>query len=235
MRSPEAGSPTAHRSASLRIGRGAVRRPSHPRGPGPGDARRPAAKADKAGGPVRRRQGGRPRTRPRPSPRRAAPSTATSSASPRTTRRPRWSSSKNGCTGSPRPSAASSPRTPPRLRLALKFSKEELILEQMRETHKLLKDAQLSRAEDRGPRVARQARTPPQRPPGRRPRLPAQDRPAPSDAGDHGNQLDRRSSRRSGASSAGRGSPSTSARPEGEARRRPEARPRRRSPATRRP
>jgi len=39
------------------------------------------------------------------------------------------------------------PENASRLRLALKFSREELILEQMRETHKLLKDAQLSKAE----------------------------------------------------------------------------------------
>lgn len=39
------------------------------------------------------------------------------------------------------------PENASRLRLALKFSREELILEQMRETHKMLKDAQLSRAE----------------------------------------------------------------------------------------
>ena len=39
------------------------------------------------------------------------------------------------------------PENSSRLRLALKFSKEELILEQMRETHNLLKDAELARAE----------------------------------------------------------------------------------------
>ncbi len=39
------------------------------------------------------------------------------------------------------------PENASRLRLALKFSREELIIEQMRETHKLLKDAQLSKAE----------------------------------------------------------------------------------------
>ena len=39
------------------------------------------------------------------------------------------------------------PENASRLRLALKFSREELILEQMRETQKLLKDAQLSKAE----------------------------------------------------------------------------------------
>ena len=39
------------------------------------------------------------------------------------------------------------PENASRLRLALKFSKEELILEQMRETHILLKDAELTRAE----------------------------------------------------------------------------------------
>ena len=39
------------------------------------------------------------------------------------------------------------PENASRLRLALKFSREELILEQMRETHKLLKDAQLTKAE----------------------------------------------------------------------------------------
>ena len=39
------------------------------------------------------------------------------------------------------------PENASRLRLALKFSKEELILEQMRETHKLLKETQLTRAE----------------------------------------------------------------------------------------
>jgi hypothetical protein len=39
------------------------------------------------------------------------------------------------------------PENASRLRLALKFSREELILEQMRETHKMLKDAQLGRAE----------------------------------------------------------------------------------------
>ena len=39
------------------------------------------------------------------------------------------------------------PENASRLRLALKFSKEELILEQMRETNKLLKDAQLNKAE----------------------------------------------------------------------------------------
>jgi len=39
------------------------------------------------------------------------------------------------------------PENASRLKLALKFSREEQILEQMRETHKLLKDAQLSKAE----------------------------------------------------------------------------------------
>ena len=39
------------------------------------------------------------------------------------------------------------PENASRLRLALKFSREELILEQMKETHKLLKDAQLAKAE----------------------------------------------------------------------------------------
>ena len=39
------------------------------------------------------------------------------------------------------------PENASRLRLALKFSREEQILDQMRETHKLLKDAQLSKAE----------------------------------------------------------------------------------------
>ena len=39
------------------------------------------------------------------------------------------------------------PENASRLRLALKFSREELILEQMRETNKLLKDAQLAKAE----------------------------------------------------------------------------------------
>ncbi len=39
------------------------------------------------------------------------------------------------------------PENASRLRLALKFSREEQILEEMRETHKLLKDAQLSKAE----------------------------------------------------------------------------------------
>ena len=39
------------------------------------------------------------------------------------------------------------PENASRLRLALKFSREELILEQMRETHKMLKDAQLDKAE----------------------------------------------------------------------------------------
>jgi hypothetical protein len=39
------------------------------------------------------------------------------------------------------------PENASRLRLALKFSREELILEQMRETHTMLKDAQLSKAE----------------------------------------------------------------------------------------
>jgi hypothetical protein len=39
------------------------------------------------------------------------------------------------------------PENASRLRLALKFSREELILEQMRETNKMLKDAQLSKAE----------------------------------------------------------------------------------------
>jgi hypothetical protein len=39
------------------------------------------------------------------------------------------------------------PENASRLRLALKFSKEELILEQMRETNKLLKDTQLNKAE----------------------------------------------------------------------------------------
>jgi hypothetical protein len=39
------------------------------------------------------------------------------------------------------------PENAARLRLALKFSREELILEQMRETHNLLKEAQLSKAE----------------------------------------------------------------------------------------
>ena len=39
------------------------------------------------------------------------------------------------------------PENASRLRLALKFSREELILEQMRETHKMLKDTQLTKAE----------------------------------------------------------------------------------------
>ncbi|MDB5351953.1 MAG: hypothetical protein JWN86_3200 [Planctomycetota bacterium] len=39
------------------------------------------------------------------------------------------------------------PENASRLRLALKFSREELILEQMRETNKMLKDAQLAKAE----------------------------------------------------------------------------------------
>jgi hypothetical protein len=39
------------------------------------------------------------------------------------------------------------PENSSRLRLALKFSREEQILDQMRETHKLMKDAQLSKAE----------------------------------------------------------------------------------------
>lgn len=39
------------------------------------------------------------------------------------------------------------PENASRLRLALKFSREEQILEQMRESHKLLKDAQLAKAE----------------------------------------------------------------------------------------
>jgi hypothetical protein len=39
------------------------------------------------------------------------------------------------------------PENASRLKLALKFSREEQILEQMRETHKMLKDAQLSQAE----------------------------------------------------------------------------------------
>ena len=39
------------------------------------------------------------------------------------------------------------PENASRLRLALKFSREEQILDQMRETHKLLKDAQISKAE----------------------------------------------------------------------------------------
>lgn len=39
------------------------------------------------------------------------------------------------------------PENASRLRLALKFSREEQILDQMRETHKLLKDAQVSKAE----------------------------------------------------------------------------------------
>jgi hypothetical protein len=39
------------------------------------------------------------------------------------------------------------PENASRLRLALKFSREELILQQMKETQKLLKDAQLSKAE----------------------------------------------------------------------------------------
>jgi hypothetical protein len=39
------------------------------------------------------------------------------------------------------------PENASRLRLALQFSREELILEQMRETHKLLKEAELSKAE----------------------------------------------------------------------------------------
>jgi len=39
------------------------------------------------------------------------------------------------------------PENASRLRLALKFSREEQILDQMRETHKLMKEAQLSKAE----------------------------------------------------------------------------------------
>ena len=43
--------------------------------------------------------------------------------------------------------ASLEPENASRLRLALKFSREELILHQMKETQKLLKDAQLSKAE----------------------------------------------------------------------------------------
>jgi hypothetical protein len=43
--------------------------------------------------------------------------------------------------------ASLEPENASRLRLALKFSREEQILEQMRETHKLLKDTQLTKAE----------------------------------------------------------------------------------------
>ncbi|MGP0062149.1 MAG: DUF4175 domain-containing protein [Isosphaeraceae bacterium] len=43
--------------------------------------------------------------------------------------------------------ASLEPENASRLRLALKFSREELILEQMRETHKLLKETQLTKAE----------------------------------------------------------------------------------------
>ena len=43
--------------------------------------------------------------------------------------------------------ASLEPENASRLRLALKFSREEQILDQMRETHKFLKDAQLSKAE----------------------------------------------------------------------------------------
>ena len=74
------------------------------------------------------------------------------------------------------------PENASRLRLALKFSREEQILDQMRETHKLLKDAQLSQGRDRNQGTDRQARTPAQPALGRRPRLPAQARPAPPDA-----------------------------------------------------
>ena len=54
------------------------------------------------------------------------------------------------------------PENASRLRLALKFSREEQILEQMRETHKLSKDAQLSKAETEVERADRQAGAPPQ-------------------------------------------------------------------------
>ena len=39
------------------------------------------------------------------------------------------------------------PENASRLRLALKFSREELILQQMKETQKLMREAQLSKAE----------------------------------------------------------------------------------------
>ena len=52
----------------------------------------------------------------------------------------------------------------------------------MKDTHKLLKEAQLSQGRDRGPRPPRQAEPPARPPAGREPRLPDEDGPAPPDA-----------------------------------------------------
>ena len=76
------------------------------------------------------------------------------------------------------------PENASRLRLALKFSREEQILEQMRETHKLLKDCAAQQGGDGDERAHRQAGAPPQPVAGRGPGLPAQAGAAPPDARD---------------------------------------------------
>ena len=74
------------------------------------------------------------------------------------------------------------PENASRLKLALKFSREELILNQMKETQKLLKEAQLSKAETEVRETAGEARTPPQAAAGRRPRFPDEAGAAAADA-----------------------------------------------------
>ena len=76
------------------------------------------------------------------------------------------------------------PENASRLRLALKFSREEQILEQMRETHKLLEGRAAQQGGDGGEGTPRQARAPPQPAAGRGPRLPAQAGTAAPDARD---------------------------------------------------
>ena len=74
------------------------------------------------------------------------------------------------------------PENASRLRLALKFSREEQILEQMRETFKLLKDAQLSKAETETKELIAKLEHLRNLLAGRGPRLPAQAGAAPPDA-----------------------------------------------------
>ena len=51
------------------------------------------------------------------------------------------------------------PENASRLRLALKFSREEQILDQMQETHRLLKDAQIGKAETEVRELSRSSNT----------------------------------------------------------------------------
>ena len=76
------------------------------------------------------------------------------------------------------------PENASRLRLALKFSREELILEPDEGDAEAPEGRPAQQGRDRGPRAAGEARTPPQPAAGRGPRLPAQAGAAPPDARD---------------------------------------------------